>query len=223
MPETLDKATAKWIEWLEVLRRELMEIYVDKLMFAELYEKIRTSGATSGIWLNHYLRLYVSKQTMAVRRITRGKPGTISLTRLFGEMLSRDSELNETWFRDLVARRANLGGDKLDLVVEGFVRVWCDGSNALSRNVINSDRQELGQRVRIAREWADETVAHLNEGGEVKKLTWGELNRSFDTIAEVLNRYNGLFKGTEYVFPPSLPLHWQEPFERVLFASENEV
>lgn len=221
MSETLEQNVAKWINWLDVLRRVLMEIYVDKLVFDELYETVRLSGTTSGFWVNHYQRLYVSKQTMAVRRITRGKAGTVSFTRLFVEIITWRSELNEAWFRELVSERSNLGSADLDRLAEEFSQSWCGGGTSISEAVINADRQGLGQRVNNVRAWADVMVAHLVDGDDLKKMTWGELNSSFEKITETLNRYESLLTGSVYIFPPALPLNWYEPFNRVLIPSAD--
>lgn len=223
MPETLEESVSKWILWLEQLRGELIAIFVDKLMFEELYEAVRISGTTSGDWLNHYQRLYVSKQTMAVRRISRGDGNTISLTSLFREIKARHFELTENWLRELITSRASPSPANIKRTIDNFHDEWCQGGDFVSEVAINADAQLLGRKVNIVREWADITIAHLNQENDGVPLTWGELNSSFETIAEIIIRYKRLLTRVDEVLPPEMPLSWRDPFGRILFSASTDI
>jgi hypothetical protein len=217
VPESLDHAVAKWIQWLEQLRRELLTMYVDRAIFDELFEGVRTSATSPGFWLNHYQRLYVSSQVMGVRRISRGDRDTVSLTNLFGEMIERREELTAAWYRELATKRSSLNGDALEKAALSYKTVWCNGGNFMAKGIVNLDRETLGRRVNVVREWADVTVAHLSHSRGPAALTWGELNSSIETISDVIVRYCELLQGTHHFMPPAMPLGWREPFTRAVF------
>ncbi len=217
MPESLNYAVAKWIQWLEQLRHELLTMYVDRSIFDELFEGVRTSATSPGFWLNHYQRLYVSAQVMGVRRISRGDSNTVSLTNLFGEIIERREELTEKWYRELATERSSLNGLALEKAALYYKSEWCKGGNFMAKEIVNGDRETLGRRVNVVREWADVTVAHLNHNGGPAALTWGELNSSIETISGVIVRYGELLLGTHLFMPPAMPLGWREPFTRAIF------
>lgn len=92
----------------------------------------------------------------------------------------------------------------------------------MEEGVVNADREALGRSVNGVRQWADKTVAHLNRNSGPLVLTWGDLNRSFDTVAGIIDRYEQLFTGVHHIMPPFLPLGWRDPFECALFSRDAE-
>lgn len=212
----LDNAVETWKVWLNTLHEDLNTVYIDQEIFEALHEAIVNSGTTSGHWANHYQRLYVATQTMAIRRMARGKRGEIALTTLLSDIRRRSNELTVDWYRILVAKRPGFGDFQIDHFTKDFASVWCNGGDHLDTAIVDSDRRTSGNEVAAVQNWADTTIAHLVENAPPAALTWGQLRASFDSVANILNRYEDLLTGRIWINPPTLAGDWREPFRKRL-------
>jgi hypothetical protein len=212
----LDNTVATWRTWLETLHEDLNVVYIDQEIFEALHQAIVDSGTTSGLWANHYQRLYLSKQTMAIRRIVRGKRGEIALTTLLPDIRRRAQELTIDWYRELIATRPGFGPVHIDHFVDSFTSEWCNGGDHLDESIVDADRRTLGVGVASVRDWADTTIAHLLENLQPAALTWGELRASFDSVGMMLNRYEDLLSGRIWFNPPTIAGDWRDPFRKRL-------
>lgn len=212
----LDNAVATWKIWLEALHEDLNTVYIDQEIFEALHQAIVDSGTTSGLWANHYQRLYVSKQTMAIRRIARGKKGEIALTTLLADIRRKAQELTVDWYRKLVTARPGFGAVQIDHFADSFTSEWCNGGDHLDVTIVDGDRRTLGNEVASVRDWADTTIAHLIENAQPAALTWGQLRASFDSVANLLNRYEDLLTGRIWNNPPTFAGDWRDPFRKRL-------
>jgi len=158
---------------------------------------------------------------MAVRRIYRGRgsDGEIALTTLWGSVKRHCSDLTVEWYRTEVAAKPDRDADLVDRWVTDFKAKWCEGGNSLSRSVVEADQTAMGQQLRVVRDWADRTIAHISEAEPPATMTWGELKASIEAIGAMLQRYEALFSGSHWVLLPAIEGDWREPFRRALFDS----
>jgi hypothetical protein len=83
-----DELLSRWKDHVVRLQRDLYGVHAERVMFKELVDAIQErAGETPGTWRNHYARLYLAAQSMALRRICMGKPKDITLPALIGEMI----------------------------------------------------------------------------------------------------------------------------------------
>ena len=193
----------KWVGWLDLLSSQLNAVYVDQELFAELHQAFVDAGTPSQFWLNHYQRLYVPAQAMAVRRIVRGDSDDIAVTSLLKDIKHHRRELTQEWYSAVASRHAGNNDKELLRKVINYRDIWCDNGPCIAGAKLDADRNSVMQQVRAVCDLADRTVA--------------ELKGAIDIVAAVLHRYRILFTGVDQQFPPIIATDWRGPFRQALF------
>jgi hypothetical protein len=225
MPTDDQELIATWIRWLSDLRQDLIQIHHHREMWTAvshaMIEKAPATPPTPATWLNHYQRLYVDGQTIAVRRVIRSNASwkdNVSLGRVIESMvdnpqvLSLDRHLERWLKRD--------GPDQLNRARSEYA-YWSDGSGNLRVSRLNEDKADLNRVAEGVMTFADRSVAHTAEGRAHHPLTFGELDAAIDQVAKVFQDYAVLVTGTYHFLTPVIQDNWQAAFYRPLFDSSG--
>jgi len=210
---------ATWEAWLADLRTALIWIHHHREMWKAvtnaIYERVATS---SGTWVNHYQRLYVDGQAMAIRRLIRASGSdTITIGRLLESMEKHASLLN-------VDRYVERGSEKYDneymltIARQEFDELWGDGQGNLDLKRLRHDKAELNKISKKVIDLADLTIAHIVDGRPKPALTFGELDVAIDHTGKIFQHYAALITGTHFVLTPTVQDNWQETFYAPLFS-----
>jgi hypothetical protein len=206
----VDDPLALWRGQIDPLRTTFVAIHAYRDMWREVTAALDRAQHRSTFWRNHYTKLYVDGQMMAVRRVIRGPnvAGQVSLTRLL-HAIERQPEAVTADFVVAVAKTVNPDPTWLDLVRSGFERDWGNGTGSLDPTIPRSDRAALLKAAEVVLAWADRTVAHIDTV-QPTPPTFVELDQTIDHSTELLT-------GTHYSMSVIIPGDWQEPLMRPIF------
>jgi hypothetical protein len=210
-----DADVEAWKSQLERLRAELLSALVDQALFQDLYNGLVDAHTTSGFWAAHYQRIYVYSQVMNVRRIAIGGASNVALTSVISSLERKSTDLTLEWYETLITSRG-VSSKATPGLLAAFKTDWCGGGVSVDPTILRAHRRELVERVKLVRDWANETVAHLNVNTSPATLLWGQLRESLEYLGEVINRYAGLLAGINWTFDLFLP-DWKDPFRQAIF------
>ena len=196
----------QWTAQLRQIEQGLTTIHAERIMFRALTAAIQERGGdTPETWRNHYARMYIAAQGMAVRRLVRGKRSDVSLGGLLKDLTDNASSVTAERLR---ARGA---------VPEHFVEEWGNGASVLDSEIPRQDRDEIFREVSATLTWADLTIAHIPIGGEPVPFTFGELEHAIQRTTGIFLKYHQLLRGTRTVDFSRLHPSWVSTFDRPLF------
>ena len=223
-----------WSKQLTVIRSEVCNLYHHRQIWEAMLEAITTRAAeTPGIFLQHYASMYVTTQTMGIRRLARaGSNDPDSLKALIEKILRNRNIITRTWFSNRYATSMSRKAKPEDcLLKEGkriFDKNWGCGGELVATEVLQKDIKNLDTHCERAIELSDNVHAHINrtfpksgnsgeEAGEIG-VTFKDLDLAINTIGDFVKRFAILIVGNDLVeLAPIMQWDWSATFQRALF------
>ncbi len=213
--------TENWRSWIDYLRRNLLTVHHNRQMWKAVTDAIiSTAPAAPATWSNHYTRMYVEGQAMAIRRLIRAAGrDTITLGKLMEDMERH---------ADLLARDAYValvtGKDDDDHWVttmgHHYDATWSDGRGRLNLTKLRGDIQDLHEVARNIVSFAGNAIAHITDETQ-PTFTYGQLDGAIDHISNVFQSYAALVTGVHFMLRPAIQDNWEAAFYRPLFPPPN--
>lgn len=220
---TDDEMFESWVNDLMTIQTQVIEVHHHRELWTQTVAAIRSQSAnvpagTPSTWLNHYVRLYVDGQMMAVRRIVRGGTGETTLGGLLRQLGQRPEIVSKERFLEH-AQRLNGDPGVLDAGRRSFESDWDDGTGHLDGRIVEKDLNELFRQLKKIIDWADRTIAHIVLDGPPAAPTFVELDEAIVRVGHVFQRYAQLLTGgIWYEVTPIAPANWTALFAKPLFA-----
>jgi hypothetical protein len=218
-----DQIFESWVGDLMTIQTQVVEVHHHRELWTDTVAAIRgqianVPAGTPATWLNHYVRLYVDGQMMAVRRVVRGGPTETTLGRLLVQLERRPDIVSKDRFLER-ARRLNSDPAVLDGGRRQFESDWDDGTGHLDKRVVAKDRNDLFRQLKKVIDWADQTIAHIDFNGPPAAPTFVELDQAIEATGHVFQRYAQLLTGgIWYEVTPIAPANWTALFAKPLFV-----
>ena len=182
---------------------------------------VERAQGTPQTWLNHYQRLYVDGQVMALRRLIRsGGKDTITLIKLMESIIKHPEPLGLERYLHRWSQQ-NDSPLMLDLGRRDYEELWSDGIGNLDLDKVYRDKAELNRIAGKVIDFADRSVAHVVDGRPHFPLTFAELDAAIDGASEVFQRYTGLVTTTYYAHTPVVQEDWMSTFYRPIFPAPD--
>ncbi len=205
-----DERLELWRDWLDGLKKEIGDRHVERGIWREMTDALDAKLPHSVAFRNHYARLYVDAQAMAIRRLTDKDHRVQSVARLLIEIRLH---------RDVMTRSRFIGLRPSDEAARSgvmFDREFGLGSDHVADETLARDLDELAKTSEAVRHLANKRVAHMT-GTRPRQMTFEDRHTSLDVISKIFTRYYRLLNQVDLDPVPSLADDWRRPFRGSLF------
>jgi hypothetical protein len=96
----MDTKLKKWLRWMEIIKEEVQELVMAKRTFHEIQQLIQDNPALhqSNSFYNYLSRTYVSHVVIGLRRQIKCDNQSISMARLFEELIKSPQTLTRSYY-----------------------------------------------------------------------------------------------------------------------------
>lgn len=213
-PEIRDK----WRLWLDRVKHDVLMASLERHLWKEVTTAITREVPTSpATFSDHYTRLYVHSQAMAVRRLMLHRnTDRRSLASLIVDLKRQPFVVTRTIYVE-AHLEAPSDGHWRKLAAEHFDRLFGDGGESLSLEKLDSDLTTIKSVCGNISDYADNTVAHIGE--QKVRVTFAELDSAIDLTEAMFKRYALLLTASDWILPPAIQDNWKASFSRPLFPT----
>ena len=217
-PSDADDVYEKWIDWLERLKKDVLELHHHRDIWRAMNDVLGTSEG-SETFHDHYARCYVVAAASAVRRLADPRWGqkSITIARLLHDLGAQRAVMTRDRYVQL------FDGNVLDEIRNGapaeFDRLWGDSEGLVRPSILTDLDAVLNETSEQIASWVDRTIAHLDKRGPASNPTFVELDDAILAIGQVLKRCLLLLRAENWVsLTPTPRDDWRAPFRRALFV-----
>lgn len=205
----MDAKLTKWLRWLEVIRAEVQDLVISKYTFHEVQNIIKENPLLHqpSSFYGYLSRTYVSHVVIGLRRQLKCDNQSISMARLFGEMIKTPEALTRTYYVSLY--RGTVVEHRAD---NDFNMFAAPGTPHIDPTLVAADLARLRDASKRCEDFADKRVAHRDKREPKELPTYNEVDACINILDEHCVRYLRLFHGSN---PRSLLPSWQNDWKAV--------
>lgn len=184
---------AKWIHWLEVIKGEVQDLVVAKDIFQKVQKLIEENPLLHqpSPFYRHLSSTFVSHAVIGLRRQVKCDNQSISMSRLFEEMIEAPEVLTRAYY-------VKLYEDSVvqDLADEHFNQFAVPGAPHIDPSLVEADLKRLRDASRRCEDFADKRVAHRDKRQPKELPTYNDVHACIDLLNDLYVRYFLLFSAS---------------------------
>ncbi|MDP1653493.1 MAG: hypothetical protein Q8L56_12310 [Rhodocyclaceae bacterium] len=207
----MDQKLKKWLRWLEILKGEVQDLVVAKHIFHEVQGMIHDNPLLHqpSSFYGYLSNTYVSHVVIGVRRQIKRDNRSISMARLFQEMIDTPQAFPRAYYTEKYK-----GSAKEDSANRAFDKFTApDAPHIINPNLVKIDLSRLQAASKCCEDFADKRVAH-RDTRELKEIpTFNEVDACIDFLDELYCKYHLLFHPA-YSMETLLPT-WQDDWTSI--------
>lgn len=206
----LDKRLTKWICWLKVIKVEVQDLVIAKDTFLKVQKLIEGNPLLHqpSPFYRHFSSTYVSHAVIGLRRQIKGGDQSISMSRLFEEMIETPEILTRAYFVKLY--EGSVVQDFADKDFNGFAD---PGAPYIDASRVRADLARLRAASGHCEEFADKRVAHRDKKEPKILPTYNDVHACIDLLNDLYSRYYLLFHAcTMETLLPVYQTDWKAVF-----------
>ena len=214
----INSKLGKWLRWIEIIKDEVQDLVVAKHTFHEVQGMIRNNPRLHqhSSFYNYLARTYVSHVVIGIRRQIKCDTQSISMTRLFTEMIESPQTLPRTYYT------AKYMGSVESLADRDFDKFAVPDGPHIDPNLISSDLANLQAASKCCEYFADRRIAHRDTREPKKLATFNEVDACIDLLDELYVKYHLLFHAAaKDTLLPTWQYDWKAVF-RVSWLPPSE-
>lgn len=199
----------KWERWIEDVRWAAV-LLMDRRRWNATFEAIVNANPQlhPGIPVLDYFRFtYKDYAILAIRRLVRRGPDSITLTGLLDDLRDEHRTLTRDWHRMLYGRPTPNGTIYPEemanfLADSAFARFIEHGESFVSSRIVSTDLAALEAATSRLVHHSDRQIAHNDrrgDGPQFSPLTYAELDAAIVAVAETAKKYVLLLTGAAMV------------------------
>jgi hypothetical protein len=197
-----DKA-AKWEAWIEAIHADAIYL-VDRRRWNAVFEQIVKANPKllAGQTIPDYFRaLYADFAVMAIRRMMKKQPDSISLTALLEDLIENHEMLTRAWYRTLYRRPVNghvYEEDMANRLADSAFAHFAGSAEVVTKSKIESDLAIIVDATRDIVHFTDRLKAHKDRRGlgpEFSVPTFDSLDVAIVILGNMANEYWWLLTG----------------------------
>lgn len=206
----MDPKLKKWLRWLEVIKCEVQDLVMAKYTFHEVQKLIKDNPLLHkpSSFYDYLSQTYVSHVVIGLRRQIKSDDQSISMVRLFEEMIAAPESLTRTYYVGLYK-----GSAVQDLADGDFNKFSAPGSAHIDPTLVADNLASLRSASTRCEDFADKRVAHRDKREPKQLPTFNEVDACIDLLDQLYVRYFLLFHASEMdSLLPTWQYDWQEIF-----------
>ena len=200
----------KWLRWFEVLHGEIQDLIVAKHTFQEVQKMIRDNPNLHqhSSFYDYLSRTYVSHVVIGIRRQIKFDSKSISMARLFDEMISTPQTFQRTYYtnkyKGLIVK---------DFANKDFDKFAIPNSLHIDPNLVATDLERLKLATERCEDYADKRIAHRDNQEPKEPPTFNEVDDCINLLDELYVKYYLLFHASGMdTLLPTWQYDWQAIF-----------
>lgn len=213
----------KWVNWIEMIRKDLTQMINDKQIYTGFIETVRNNmdhieRNKGKLFCSFVRRSYAIQTAVGVRRHIRINDDSISLMRLLEQMKKCASQFTFDFYLGCYSDVK----DKENLLKLTFKNFSKDGK-IISESIIDDDINELKGIGNKVGNIVDKVYAHLDKRGSNEEVTYDELSELLVSFDKITCKYLALltFKGY-HTIKPTIQYNWEKIFSVPLDIRKTE-
>lgn len=183
----------KWLRWLKIVEGEVQDLVVAKHIFHEIQGMIRDNPRLHqySSFYDYFANTYVSHVVIGVRRQTTCRKDSISMARLFKEMMDTPEAFTRAHYTAKYK-----GSAKEDCANITFDQIAAPGAPHINPYLVEADLARIQALPKHCEDFANKCVAHRDRR-ELKEVpTFNEIDACIDLLNELYVKYHLLFHGS---------------------------
>jgi AbiU2 len=215
----------RWQRHADILKYEVWGLHHHRNLWRQMREALVKASPDEGTYLDHYDKLYVDSQCVAVRRLVDLDPRSVSVARLLTDLARHPESMTRAHHVQLWT----VPGDSDDVrdrwqmeEAEATFDEYTDGGgDNIDPIAVLQDLEHWKAIAGPIKKFVDKRIAHLADidESEIPKATYIDLDKAIDTVAEYIRKYTLLFTASSIaMMEPSIPRDWKRPFRNPLFS-----
>lgn len=186
----MDPRLKKWLRWLKILEGEIQDLVVAKHTFHEVQDMIHDNPLLHqpSSFYDYLSNTYVSHVVIGVRRQIKCDDQSISMARLFQEMIDTPQAFPRA---DYTAKYK--GSVKEDSANRAFDKFAAPDAPHIDPNLVAADLFRLQAASKYCEDFADKRVAHRDTREPKELPTFNEIDACIDLLDELYCKYLLLF------------------------------
>jgi hypothetical protein len=186
----MDKKLEKWIRWLEIIKGEVSELVIAQHTFHEVQKIIKSNTRLHqpNSFYDYLSRTYVSHAVIGLRRQVKCDDQSISMARLFTEMIETPQTFSRSYYVGLYEKSA-----VKQFADHDFEKYADPRAQHIAPNRVAIDLVRLREASRICEDFADKRVAHRDKREPKELPTFIEVEGCINLLDELYVKYFLLF------------------------------
>lgn len=223
----MSTAVPTWIADFDSIRRDLTDLGTKQLIHRAHIRELQEVDVRDGTGIVHrwMQENYADSMLIGLRRVLDDDRKTFSLIRLLRKVQRHHSDFTLERYLQLWRLSALPVDERFAQML--YLRFSLDG-RTLDRGRVHADIRRLLDDHKSVLSYINTTVAHRS-AGETDSITpttaisWEDLDRLFDDVASVFNKYYDLVRpGVHVDFSPVLPAGYARAFKRLVRGEQEQ-
>ncbi|SDH66311.1 hypothetical protein SAMN05216603_111167 [Pseudomonas benzenivorans] len=215
----MNQKLKKWLRWLDIIKGEVQDLVISKHTFHEVQKLIKNNPLLHkpSSFYDYLSRTYVSHVVMGLRRQIKCDNQSISMARLFEEMIESPQAFTRSYYVGLYKGSvAECFADK------DFNKFAAPKATHIDPALVEADLACLRDISRRCEDFADKRVVHCDKREPKELPTYNELDACIDLLDQLYSRYFLLFHASNMEsLLPTWQYDWKAVF-RVSWIPPNE-
>lgn len=215
----MDPKLEKWLRWFDVIKVEVQDLVVAKHTFNEVQNLIRSNSKLHkhSSFYDYFARTYVSHVVIGLRRQIKRDDQSISMSRLFEEMIETPQVFSRRYFTDKYK-----GSVAEDFADKDFNKFATASAPHIDPKFVEADLARLRAATQRCEEFADKRVAHRDKRELKQPPTYKEVDDCVDLLDELYVKYFLLFNQSSMAsLLPTWQYDWKAIFRVPWIEDEN--
>lgn len=205
-----NKKLKKWLRWLDVIKGEVQELVVAKHTFHEVQKLIKSNPSLHqpSSFYDYLSRTYVSHVVIGLRRQIKCDTQSISMARLFEEMVEMPETVTRSNYVDLYK------GSVVEAFADkDFNKFAAPEAPHIDPSFVAADLDHLRAASRSCEDFADKRLAHRDRREPKELPTFNEVDACIDLLDKLYVKYFLLFHASSMEsLLPTWQYDWQAIF-----------
>jgi hypothetical protein len=206
----MDPKLTKWLHWLEIVKGEVQDLVMAKHTFHEVQAMIRDNPHLhqNSSFYDYLSRTYVSHVVIGVRRQIKCDDQSISIARLFEEMIATPQAFPRAYYT------AKYKGSVVeDLADRDFDKFAAPGAPHIDPTLVAADLMRFRAASKRCEDFADKRVAHRDKREPKELPTFNEVDACIDLLDGLYVKYFLLFHASAMdTLLPTWQYDWKSIF-----------
>ena len=207
----MNKVFVKWIQWLDVIYKEITSLSVNRHIFWEVQEIIKTNKKIQkpSSFYEFLGSAYGSLTVMGIRRQVKIDKQSISFARLLDQIAKTPSVISRQRFVALYGADQTM----IEFGERDFKKFVDRTGRHIDPSIVIDDLARLRTKASKCEKFADMRVAHFDKRALKNPPAFKDIDECIDYLEELLKKYTLIFRATCLTSVlPTWQYDWKEIF-----------